>query len=101
MRDPRRYLGEQDVACLMAALVVDVFEAVEVEEEHRRRAADAAAGSEALFEHLVEPRTIREAGQWVRARRGPGRGERAAQEVERFTRLGLFARAFDGRLQLS
>ena len=70
--EPARDLLDQLVAGRMAVGVVDVLEAVEVEEHHREPAAGAADPAELLVEPLAEEQAVRQPRERVAAERGSG-----------------------------
>ena len=63
--EPLCDLFEELIAVRMAARVVDVFEAVEIEEEHRHETAVTLRVRHRVFETLVEHRPVRQAGEGV------------------------------------
>jgi hypothetical protein len=63
--EPPCQLDQQEVARLVPERVVDLLEAVEVEEHHRRRVPVASGGREGLAEAVAEERSVRERGEGV------------------------------------
>ena len=79
--EPRGERAQEGVAGVVAERVVDDLEAVEVEQQHRRRMAAAAGAHERVREPVEEERAVRQARQLVvqRAAMGGGLGADALE----------------------
>ena len=64
-REPRRHLLEQPIAGAMAAQVVDVLEAIEVEAQHRDLLVRPPRPRQLLLEPVAEQDPVRQLGQRV------------------------------------
>ena len=63
--EARRYGGQQHVADGVAERIVDVLEAVEIEEEDRELAPAAMRAGDRLSDAIGEQRTVRQAGERI------------------------------------
>ena len=63
--DPVRHLHQQGIALVVAVLVVDRFEAVEVAEQHRQRPARALAAGQCELQPVEQRRAVRHPGERV------------------------------------
>ena len=77
-RQPQRHLAQQLVAVGVPERVVDLLEAVEVDEQHRCLIVAARGGRERALDPVLEQHTIGQAGQRVvrRLAAQPARSER-------------------------
>ncbi len=65
-------LDERTVAGLVAELVVDLLEPVEIGDEQRERTSGAPGARELARVGGREPATVRESGEWIACGRSPG-----------------------------
>ena len=63
--DPTRHLLQQPVARIMAARIIDVLEAIQVEKQHRQRSANASCLLDRLGQMRRQIQAIRQARQLI------------------------------------